>query len=155
MTNKEPLVATDLKEVYKRALLWALQDVIAELRLVDVGHLVSYVFTDSHGNIRDILESSAELYLKEKTLSYRDSARSNLVWSQPPEVVLDLDFKHQDLQIRFSLHLLGEQTDITFEDIRYGDDPDDDGDIERFVGILTDAKTCNPSVHWAPSGLLS
>ena len=155
MTSRKPLATADCKEVYEHALIWAMKDVINELRLVDVGHLISYVFTDSHANIGDILASSAELFFKPNSLDYRDEAKAEIDWDGPPSISLELKFRHQDLTVRFALLLSGEASDISIRTIRYDDGEDGSQfDIDRFVAVLSDAHIRQPSREWSASGLL-
>nr|WP_319483305.1 hypothetical protein [uncultured Cohaesibacter sp.] len=155
MISRDPLATADRKDVYKHAMLWAIRDIINELRLVDAGHLVSYIFTDSHANIEDLVASSCELFLKENTLFYRGTAEAELDWSGPPKVVLGMQFRHLDLNARFRLLLLGEETEIVLEDISYEDGSNDShGDIERFVRVLSDARLKQPEARWGGNGLL-
>ena len=155
MTSREPLAMANCKEVYEHATLWAIKDVISELKLVDAGHLISYVFTDSHANIRDLLASSSELFLKADTLHYRGEAVAELDWASPPKILLEMEFRHQDLTARFALRLMGEISDISIESVRYADGTDGSQcDIERYVSVLKDALIREPSKEWITSGLL-
>ncbi len=52
----------------------ALRDFIAELCLLDGGVLIGWIRGERHGNIADIVSSSAELFFKESVLTYADAA---------------------------------------------------------------------------------
>ncbi|SFN84526.1 hypothetical protein SAMN04488056_102185 [Cohaesibacter marisflavi] len=155
MISRKPLATVDCKDVYEHAMLWAMKDVIAELRLVDAAHLISYVFTDSHANISDIVASSSELFLKANTLFYRGESTAQLDWSTPPTVRFEMAFRHLDLDARFALNLIGDVSTIAMQSVRYEDGSDgSECDIERFVNVLTDAHIRRPSKDWADKGLL-
>ncbi|WP_320143776.1 hypothetical protein [uncultured Cohaesibacter sp.] len=155
MISRKPLATADCKDVYEHAMLWAMKDVITELRLVDAAHLISYVFTDSHANISDIVASSSELFLKANTLFYRGEATTQLDWSTPPTLRLEMAFRHLDLDARFGLNLIGDVSTITMHSVRYDDGSDSNScDLERFVNVLTDAHIRRPSKDWRGNSLL-
>ena len=52
----------------EKALAAVARELAVELRLTDLVDLVTFIRTDNHPNINDLVNSSAELYLKPGTL---------------------------------------------------------------------------------------
>ncbi|KAA2234699.1 hypothetical protein [Salinarimonas soli] len=89
----------------EKLLAEAVQHVAAELRLVDVSILARYIAQEKHGNIDDLVASSAELFFKPGTLRYGLRAEIDLRWGGSPAVAFDLEFCHEDVTVFFCLTL--------------------------------------------------
>ena len=83
----------------------ALRDFIGELCLLDGGVLIGWIRGERHGNIADVVASSAELYFKESVLTYADAADVCLDWGRSMQVVLDLEFSAEPMTVFFKLVL--------------------------------------------------
>ncbi|WP_342151292.1 hypothetical protein [Methylorubrum sp. SB2] len=83
----------------------ALRDFIGELCLVDGGVLIGWIRGQHHGNIADVVASSAELFFKDSVLTYADGADVCLDFGRSMQVVLDLEFSAQPLTVFFKLVL--------------------------------------------------
>ncbi|MCP2079556.1 UNVERIFIED_ORG: hypothetical protein J2W74_000742 [Methylorubrum zatmanii] len=83
----------------------ALRDFIAELCLLDGGVLIGWIRGERHGNIADIVSSSAELFFKESVLTYADAADVCIDWGRSMQVVLDLEFAAESVTVFFKLVL--------------------------------------------------
>ena len=69
----------------ERALAAAAKEFAAELRLTDVVDLITFIRTENHPNINDLVNSSAELYFKPGTLSYGWAADVDLRVGRQPD----------------------------------------------------------------------
>lgn len=83
----------------------ALRDFIGELCLVDGGVLIGWIRGQHHGNIADVVASSAELFFKDSVLTYADGADVCLDFGRSMQVVLDMEFSAQPLTVFFKLVL--------------------------------------------------
>lgn len=83
----------------------ALRGFIGELCLVDGGVLIGWIRGQRHGNIADVVASSAELFFKESVLTYADGADVSLDWGHSMQVVLDLEFASEPMTVFFKLVL--------------------------------------------------
>lgn len=124
-----------------KAIADGIMDVAAELRLMNVADYVSFIHLEQFNNIRDIVNSSMELYFKHGTLSYGCSADYELEWDQPPSILLDLEFHHREVAVRFNLtlqaaHASVEISEITFATGSHGEADD----TRRLVEAIADAK---------------
>ncbi|MGO9007100.1 MAG: hypothetical protein ACLQIQ_03805 [Beijerinckiaceae bacterium] len=118
-----------------------IKDVAAELRLVDAADFVSFIHLGQFGNIRDIVNSSIELYYKHGTLSYACSADYELEWDGAPTVYLDLEFCHRHVVATFKLALRARNAGIELRSISFGDDVEG-ADMETMclMAAIADAK---------------
>lgn len=119
----------------------AVKSVAAELRLVDLDILARFIYFEQHANIADLVASSCEMFFKENTLIYGSRADIELKWGEIPNVVLDLEFHHQGVQVFFALALrpLVAAVDvhaITFE----GDGHTPAQNTARLIAALDDAR---------------
>ncbi|MDJ0929493.1 hypothetical protein [Breoghania sp.] len=78
----------------EQILAHAIQDIAAELGLIDVTDMIFYVLASKRGNINDLVRSSVELYFKTGTLRYGSAANVDLNWGSTPTINLDLEFRH-------------------------------------------------------------
>ena len=103
----------------ERALASVARELAAELRLTDVVDLIAFIRTDNHPNINDLVNSSAELYLKPGTLSYGWAAEVDLRWTGNPSVKLDLEFQHRQVTAFFKLILEPRQAGVELRHVEF------------------------------------
>lgn len=87
------------EEIFARAL----RGFIAELSLLDGGVLIGWIRGQRHGNIADLVASSAELFFKDSVLTYADGADVCLEWGNSMQVVLDMEFSAEPMTVFFKL----------------------------------------------------
>lgn len=125
----------------ERLLADAVQCVAAELRLVDLAILARYVHAEQHGNIDDLVASSAELYFKPGTLRYGLRADVDLRWGGMPAISLDLEFQHMDVTIFFNLLLGSLNAGIDVQAITFDGPPrSPQENTRRLADALADAR---------------
>jgi hypothetical protein len=125
----------------EKALVGVARELAAELRLTDVVDLITFVRTENHPNISDLVNSSAELYLKPGTLSYGWAAEVDMHWTGNPSVKLDLEFQHQQVTAFFKLVLEARQAGVELSHIEFespGRAPSDD--TRRLIEAVADAR---------------
>lgn len=83
----------------------ALRGFIAELCLLDGGVLIGWIRAQHHGNIADLVSSSAELFFKDSVLTYADGADVCLDFGRSMQVVLDMEFAARPMTVFFKLVL--------------------------------------------------
>ncbi len=129
----------------ERALAWGIQDFAAELRLIDVVHLISYVHTEQHNNIADLVRSSAELFFKGDSLRYGNAANVDLKWGSTPTIRLDLEFHHLGVSVYFELILTALQAAVDMHFIEF-ESPEDNPsrNTQRLLDALKDARLSPP-----------
>ena len=83
----------------------AIQDFVAELRMVELADYVSFIHLGHLANLADIVDSAAELYFMPGTLRLGHGGNLDLAWSGEQKVVLDLELKPSGATVFFSLSL--------------------------------------------------
>lgn len=96
----------------ERVLAEGLDQVAAELHLVDPQDYVAFIRMELFGNIANIVNSSTELYYQPGTLKFGMSGEANVRWGEPTQVLLDMEFDHQGVKAYFRLMLAGDQAGV-------------------------------------------
>lgn len=139
--NGKAAATATADEQRKEALALALKDFTSEMKLVDVVDLVAFVRTEQHGNIADLVRSSAELYFKDDTLRYGMAAGVDLDWDRPPTISLDLEFYHKGVWVYFSLVLGEPENAVNVSYIEFTNASDDPAqNTRRLLEALDDAR---------------
>lgn len=125
----------------EKALASAARELAAELRLTDIVDLITFIRTDNHPNLSDLVNSSAELYFKPDTLSYGWAAEVDMRWTGAPTVKLYLEFRHKEVTAFFDLILEPrragvELRGVTFEPSAHSS-PDN---TRRLIAAIADAR---------------
>ena len=101
-------VAAPLREhwdiqAFEEVLACNIKDVIADFCLTDAEIIRSYADNQLHGNMDEMVTSSAELYFKGETLSYGHVAQVSTGREESSCVVLDMEFVHDSVTVFFQL----------------------------------------------------
>jgi len=132
--------AHDLQD-FEEVLACNIKDVIGDLCLADADIIMSYATNQQHGNMREIITSSTELYFKDNTLSYAHGADVSLEWGEPPSIVLDMEFIHGPISVFFKIVLGGLYIGVKINRILLNEGTDKASfDIAAFGHILTSAR---------------
>jgi hypothetical protein len=132
----------DQAEIRTSAFKEAVEDVAAELRLVNVEDFIVYIHCQQFANVRDIVNSSIEPFFKPGTLSYGGGAHFELDWDRAPTIILDMEFRHRWVRVVFKLTLGAFQTDVTIEHFSVGrSSGGPDQDTARLIEAIADART--------------
>lgn len=131
----------DYSAVCAKAIAEAIKEVAAELRLINVADFIAFIHLEQFGNIRDIVNSSMELYFKHGTLSYGCSADYELEWDRPPAIFLDMDFRHRQISISFNLVLRACHAAVAIRSISFDAPSSDPEENTRdLIAAIADAK---------------
>ena len=139
----ERAVAVDGFAAAERLLAHEIRGFLGELCLLDGGVLVGWVRAQRHGNIADLVSSSAELFFKEATLSYADAADVSVDWGRSMRVILDMEFVAEPVTVFFKLVLDACFVGVAIQRILF--DPDRPLPLDGFAHALAGARL-------APSG---
>lgn len=105
----------------EKALAEGLREIAGELRLLEVGDLVAYIRTGRFGNVRTLVNSSAEMYFQPGTIAFGHSGIADLSWNGSPRISLDMEFHHQLVNVFFRLILEDGQAGVEIDYISFGD----------------------------------
>lgn len=125
---------------FEEVLACNIKDVIADFCLTDSDIIRSYVSNQLHGNMNEILASSAELFFKGHTLSYARASDISTALGEPPCVVLDMEFAHDTVSVLFKL-VLGEfSVGVHINRVFLSEETENEFDPHSFAKILTSAR---------------
>ena len=83
----------------------AMVDVVAELRLIDVGDMIGYISAHQWATIADLVQSSTELSFRDDTLSFACMADYEVGWARAPRISLEFEFQTPAVSAFFTLIL--------------------------------------------------
>jgi hypothetical protein len=131
----------DHVQVRTEVLEEALKNVAAELLLIDLVDLVTYIRTEQFSNLEDLVNSSVELLFKPGTLSFGWAADLDVRWGSPPTIRFDMEFRHMSVTAFFNLTIgpfapRVEIYGLSFDG--YGQDPSEN--TQRLISAIDDAR---------------
>ncbi|WP_244480903.1 hypothetical protein [Methylobacterium sp. Leaf102] len=128
----------DVLAAAERVFATAIRDFIAELCLLDGGILIGWVQGERHGNIADLVASSAEPFFKEATIAYADGADVRFDWGRSLTVVLDMEFVTAPVTVFFKLVLDGVYVGVAIQRILADEGPG--FCLDGFASALAEAR---------------
>lgn len=102
----------------------AIRDVVAELRLVDLGDYVAFIRLEHFASVADIVDSAAELYFMPGTVRLGHGGEAHVDWAGEPRIVLDMELRPFGATVYFTLTLARETAgvDVTYVAFDTADD---------------------------------
>lgn len=107
----------------EKILAGGIDQVVAELRLVEVIDYIAFLRMERLGNVADIVNSSSQLFLKPGTLRFGSEGDVHLAWGGMPTIDLAMEFHHQGVSAHFRLGLAAATASVTITFIAF-DTPD-------------------------------
>jgi hypothetical protein len=136
----------DQSTIRAKAIAEGIREVAAELRMINVADFVCFIQSEQFGNIRDLINSSMELYFKHGTLSYGCAADYELEWDGPPSIGIDMDFHHQKVAVSFNLMLRADHAAVSIRSISFAEPaPSPEEDTRQLIAAIADAKLVAPA----------
>lgn len=83
----------------------AIQEVVSELRMVDVADYIAFIRLESFASIADIVDSASELYFMPGTVRLGHGGEAHVAWDSVPRIVLDLELRPSGATVYFTLEL--------------------------------------------------
>ncbi|SDR62844.1 hypothetical protein SAMN05519103_08136 [Rhizobiales bacterium GAS113] len=131
----------------EKALAEGVKKVAAELRLVDLVDFITYIRTEQFANIEDIVNSSVELLFKPGTLTFGWGADLRVDWGEPPQIMLDMEFRHMSVTVFFGLALEAHHASVEIRYVSFEDAADDpEVNTRRLAEAIADARLSVPVV---------
>lgn len=129
-----------------KAIAEGIREVAAELRMINLADYVCFIQGEQFGNIKDLINSSMELYFKHGTLSYGCAAEFELEWDRPPSIGIDMDFHHQKVAVSFNLLLCAAHAAVTIRSISFAEPAlSPEADTLQLIAAIADAKLVAPA----------
>ena len=89
----------DHVELLANALGAAVESVAAELRLIDAGEFIAFIYDEKFAKIQDIVNSSVELFFRPGAVSFGWGVEYELDWNSSPVISLDMEFRHGSVRL--------------------------------------------------------
>jgi hypothetical protein len=125
----------------EKALADGLRDVASELRMVEPTDFIAYIKTEQFGNLRNLVNSSTEMFFKPGTISFGLSGEVDLEWSTSPCISLDMEFHHLGVSAYFRLVLWSLQAGVEMTYVSFkNSSPEPDENTLRLVDAIADAR---------------
>jgi hypothetical protein len=115
----------------EKILAEGLREIAAELRLIDPADLVAFIRTERYGNIRTLVSSATEMYFKPEIITFGPAGHVELCLDGSPSISLDLQFRHQRVDVFFRLLLESEEAGVDIHYVSFGS------------GVVLDSQECN------------
>lgn len=101
----------------------AIQDVVRELRLVDVADYIAFMRLEHFACISDIVDSAAELFFMPGTVRLGNGGDAVVGWDEAPKILLDLELRPRGATVYFTLSLTDRQAGVEVNYVAF-DAPD-------------------------------
>lgn len=95
----------DYASTRERILGESVRSVAADLRLIDLPDLVTYIKTGQIASVAQLVQASIELWFKAETLTFGQAGDVYLDWDCHPKVSFDMEFHHESVHVFFRLML--------------------------------------------------
>jgi hypothetical protein len=136
-----PKTITRLELTRTKIVALAIRDFAAELRLIDVGDLITFIHGEKFANIEDLVNSSTELFFKEGTMNFAWAAALDVSWDEPPTILIDMEFHHMSISAFFTLSLKNTHGAIDVKHIWFATPSfDEDYNTARLADAMADAR---------------
>lgn len=131
----------DFSREREKAIADGLIDVASELRMIDPADFIAFIRTEQFGNIRNLVNSSTEMFFKPGTITFGLSGEVDLPWGYAPSISLDMEFHHLNVSAYFRLVLqsLYAGVEISYVSFEGGSD-DPDRNTQRLIEAIGDAR---------------
>lgn len=125
----------------EKALADGLRDVACELRMVEPADFIAYIRTEQFGNLRNLVNSSTEMFFKPGTISFGLSGEIDLEWATTPCISLDMEFHHMGVSAYFRLVLWSLEAGVEINYVTFkNSSPEPDENTLRLVNAIADAR---------------
>ncbi|MGX1101214.1 hypothetical protein [Amorphus sp. MBR-141] len=124
---------------YERLLARTLRPFINELQLIDAGVLIGYILLEREKLLEDLIDSSAENFLKPGAIHYGRAACARCEWGSKPTAAIELELRHPQLTAYFSVVFEADFVGINLHGILYSGAPgEDEENWLRFAAVVAE-----------------
>jgi hypothetical protein len=135
----------DHSQVRERIVGESVRRVAADLRLIDLADLVTYLKIGQIASVGALVQASIELSFRPDTLRFGHAGDVHLEWGSPPAVSLDMEFHHLSVHAYFRLFLEAAEAGVEITYISFdGESSGPDVNTERLQDALRDATLLAP-----------
>lgn len=119
----------------------SVRSVAADLRLIDLPDIVTFLKSGQIGSVGALVQASIELSFKPETLRFGHSGDVYIDWGSEPRVSFDMEFHHQAIHVYFRLQLEAEEAGVEITYISFdGESVAPDQNTNRLHDALGEAR---------------
>lgn len=119
----------------------SVRSVAADLRLIDLPDIVTFLKSGQIGSVGALVQASIELSFKPETLRFGHSGDVYIDWGSEPRVSFDMEFHHQAIHVYFRLLLEAEEAGVEITYISFdGESVAPDQNTNRLHDALGEAR---------------
>lgn len=119
----------------------SVRSVAADLRLIDLPDIVTFLKAGQIGSVGALVQASIELSFKPETLKFGHSGDVYIDWGNEPRVSFDMEFHHQAIHVYFRLQLEAEEAGVEITYISFdGESVAPDQNTNRLHDALGEAR---------------
>lgn len=119
----------------------SVRSVAADLRLIDLPDIVTFLKSGQIGSVGALVQASIELSFKPETLKFGHSGDVYIDWGSEPRVSFDMEFHHQAIHVYFRLQLEAEEAGVEITYISFdGESVAPDQNTNRLHDALGEAR---------------
>lgn len=111
----------------------AIQEVVSELRMVELADYVAFLRLEHYANIADIVDSASELYFMPGTLRFGHGGEAAIAWTGEPSITLDLQLKPRGATVYFSLSMSALKAGVDVNYVAFDEPSQDPAENTRFL----------------------
>lgn len=130
----------------------AIQEVVSELRLVDVADYIAFIRLEQFGCISDIVSSAAELYFMPEALRLGHGGEAHVGWTGNPRIVLDLELRPIGATVYFALALTALHASVNVNYVSFETPSLDPQENTRFLEKALEAVRIRKTVTLGMTG---
>ena len=123
----------------------AIEQVIAELRLIDVADYIAFIRLEHFACLSDLVDSAAELFFMQGTLRLGHGGEAHVEWSGSPRIVLDLELRPPGVTVYFQLTLSEAGNSVAVNYVSFekpGENPEHNTAL--LEAVIEEARICKP-----------
>jgi hypothetical protein len=135
-----PMEKGELAKACEKILAENLDEVAAELRLVNVLDLIGYVRGERSVMLQDLVHSATELYFKPGAVRYAWSAELDVLWEALPSVSLNMEFRWRGVTAFFRLRLDSDHATVALQHLAFEGGECGESAVELFAGAFAEAR---------------
>lgn len=134
-------VRIDHAQAREKILGESVRAVAADLRLIELPDLVTYLNSGQIASVGALVQASIELSFKSDTLTFGHSGDVFLEWGCHPRVSFDMEFHHSSVHVYFRLLLEARQAGVEITYIAFdGESLGPEGNTRRLHDALAEAR---------------
>ncbi|ENN90184.1 hypothetical protein [Bartonella bovis] len=136
-----------ITEIREMVLAKQVAQFIPELRLIDVGDLITCIHTERFNHLSELIESATELRFYPHTMRFARNASYELDWDTTPKILLHMEFSNEGVQAFFQLIMSSEEFGIELDKCIFENHSDEETNTSHLMNALNNARIQKRLTH--------